>query len=196
MIFKGDSSRIFTRDVLHVSGEFDGEELHILVNHWPSRRGGEEASRPNRIAAARVNRVIADSIIALNPAAKILIMGDLNDDPTNVSVRGTLRAKSRKKSTKESDFYNPMSDLYRRGVGSNAYRDNWSLFDQIIISHGLLNADNGYAFHKANVFNRRFLLQKKGKYKDYPFRTFSGNSYIGGYSDHFPVYVYLIKEND
>jgi hypothetical protein len=87
-----------------------------------------------------------------------------------------------------------MYDFYRRGIGSNAYRDNWSLFDQLIISEGLLIDDKGYHYFKANVFNKRFLIQRSGRYKDYPFRTFSGNTYQGGYSDHFPVYMYLIKK--
>jgi hypothetical protein len=121
-------------------------------------------------------------------------MGDLNDDPTNISIKNGLKAARKKRTAKITGLYNPMYDFYRRGIGSNAYRDNWSLFDQIIISEGLLNDKNGYHFFKANVFNKRFLIQKTGQYKDYPFRTFSGNSFQGGYSDHFPVYMYLIKE--
>jgi hypothetical protein len=184
----------YTRDVLLVSGLLDGEEVHILVNHWPSRRGGEQASAPNRLKAAIVNRKIVDSLMLIDPDAKIIIMGDLNDDPTNISVKNGLRAARKKRGAKTTGLYNPMYDFYRRGIGSNAYRDNWSLFDQLIISEGLLNDDKGYHYFKANVFNKRFLIQRSGRYKDYPFRTFSGNTYQGGYSDHFPVYMYLIKK--
>lgn len=184
----------YTRDVLLVSGLLDAEEVHILVNHWPSRRGGEQASAPKRLKAAIVNRKIVDSLMLIDPDAKIIIMGDLNDDPTNISVKNGLRAARKKRGAKTTGLYNPMYDFYRRGIGSNAYRDNWSLFDQLIISEGLLNDDEGYHYFKANVFNKRFLIQRSGRYKDYPFRTFSGNTYQGGYSDHFPVYMYLIKK--
>ena len=191
---KYDGKKGYTRDVLLVTGLMDGEEMHILVNHWPSRRGGEQASAPKRLKAAKVNRQIVDSLFAINPDSKIVIMGDLNDDPTNISVKNGLRAARKKRSAKTTGLYNPMYDFYRRGIGSNAYRDNWSLFDQIIVSEGLLNDEDGYYFFKANVFNKRFLIQRSGRYKDYPFRTFSGNTYQGGYSDHFPVYMYLIKK--
>jgi hypothetical protein len=84
--------------------------------------------------------------------------------------------------------------MYRRGLGSNAYQDTWSLFDQIVISEGLTKRDLGYHFFAAHVFNKQFLVQTAGQYKGYPFRTFAGDNYQGGYSDHFPSYIYLIRE--
>lgn len=185
----------FSRDQLLVSGEFDGQLIHIIVNHWPSRRGGEKRSRPLRIAAADLTRSIADSILALDKNAKIIIMGDLNDDPINESVKKHLRTVKEKTEVVDSVFYNPMENLHKKGIGSLAYRDAWNLFDQIIVSPGLVNDKNkGYVFHKAVIFNKKFLLQTDGQYKGYPLRTYVGNTYMGGYSDHFPTYILIVKE--
>ncbi|MCB0804365.1 MAG: endonuclease/exonuclease/phosphatase family protein [Bacteroidales bacterium] len=183
-----------TRDQLVVSGLLNGEMIHVVVNHWPSRSGGEKRSRPKRNAAGKLSRMIVDSLLTLDSNAKIMVMGDLNDDPVNPSVKEFLRASGSRKSLQDGDLYNPMYDLYRAGIGSLAYRDTWNLFDQIILSQGLLSEDRTqFSFYKAVVFNKNFLLQKEGSFAGYPFRTFVGDSYMGGYSDHFPVYVLLIR---
>lgn len=191
----GDNKRT-TRDILHVEGIFDGEPLHVLVNHWPSRRGGEKKSAWKRNKAAKMCRTVIDSLEAITPNVKVIVMGDLNDDPTSESVRSHLRAVSNKDDLRKSRFlYNPYEDIYRRGLGSNAYRDAWSLFDQIIVTESLAKeSDNGYYFHKGQVFNKKFLIQRSGQYKGYPLRTFSFDKYQGGYSDHFPSFIYLIKK--
>lgn len=190
------TEKIFTREALYVKGLLDGEEIHIMVNHWPSRRGGETKTSAWREAGAQVCKNIVDSLTQVDPKARIVIMGDLNDNPTNPSVKKVLNAKANKKEVGEGGLYNTVANYYHRGIGSNAWRDTWSLFDQIIISEGLLNPDDGaYYFHKAYVFNKKYLRQKKGHFKGYPFRSFSGDEYIGGYSDHFPVYIHLIKEH-
>ena len=194
-IYNDDGSPRVTRDILLVSGNFDGEPMHVLVNHWPSRRGGESATQPYRNAGAKICREIADSLMQSNPYAKVLILGDLNDDPTSPSVKKVLDAKRYTDKTPKKGFFNPMYDLFKRGFGSNAYRDAWSLFDQIILSQGLLSKKaGGYRYHKAVVHNKKYLIQKTGRFQGYPFRTFSFGNYIGGYSDHLPVYVYLLKE--
>jgi hypothetical protein len=190
-----NGEREYTRDILYVKGLLDGDTIHVMVNHWPSRRGGEEASAYKRNKGAEICRTVHDSICGLNPAAKVFIMGDLNDDPTNNSIKFFLKAKGKEADVKKGDLFNPFEDYYRRGIGSNAYRDSWSLFDQIIISSAVLkNKDDGYKYQKAFVFNKEFLIQTFGQYKGYPFRTFSGNTYQGGYSDHFPSYVVLSKK--
>jgi len=195
MLFNGNGERDFTRDVLLVSGIFDGEPLHIMVNHWPSRSGGEKASQHKRAAAAKVCKSLADSILQIDPYAKIMIMGDLNDDPNSPSVKNVLQTKYDARKTKKGELFNPWQDIHRRGFGTSAYRDSWNLFDQIILSKGLIsNKTEGYHFYKANIFNKKYLIQSKGRYKGYPHRTFSGDNYIHGYSDHFPVYVYLLKK--
>lgn len=194
-----DNQKVYTRDQLLVSGYLDGELIHLIVNHWPSRRGGEAASRPNREKAAYQNIKIIKQVREQDPGAKILIMGDFNDDPTNASFKKVLKTKSRKKNVNDGDLFNPYEDMFRRGFNTLKYRDKINLFDQILFTSPLL--DNGekdfstYKMYKAMVFNKRFLTTKKGKYKGYPFRSFSNGGYSGGYSDHYPVYIYLIKEN-
>ena len=187
--------RVATRDQLLVSGELEGDLIHIIVNHWPSRRGGEARSRPKRVAAAKLNKRIVDSLQTLDPYAKVLIMGDLNDDPTNPSVKAVLKAKRKRKKVGLKGLYNPFENFYRDGLGTTAYRDNWSLFDQIIISKPLLEKDySTFRYYKAGIFNKNYLITTKGKYKGYPFRSWSNNEFSNGFSDHFPVYLYLIKE--
>ena len=194
MIYQDDSTRIYTRDILFVSGLYDGEPMHILVNHWPSRRGGESATQPLRNAGAMVCKQIVDSLTAASPTAKVLIMGDLNDDPVSPSVKQVLNAKRDKGQVRPGGLFNPMYDYYKKGIGTLAYRDAWSLFDQIILSHGLVDPKaGGFQYYQTKIHNRPYLIQQSGHFRGYPFRTFAGNQYLGGYSDDFPVYVVLIK---
>lgn len=187
--------RVYTRDQLLVSGNLDGERIHVIVNHWPSRRGGEEKSRPRRIAAAKLSKRLVDSLQIIDPYAKVLIMGDLNDNPTNASIKKTLNAKKNKKEVSLKGIYNPMESFYKNGIGTNAYRDNWSLFDQIMITKPLLDKDyTSYRFYKAGIFNKNYVLHNDGKYKGYPYRSFSNGNFTNGFSDHLPVYVFLIKK--
>ncbi|GGD20043.1 endonuclease/exonuclease/phosphatase family protein [Hyunsoonleella pacifica] len=190
-----DGTRITTRDQLVVSGQLEDETIHIIVNHWPSRRGGEARSRPKRIAAAKLNRRIVDSLQNKDPYGKIIIMGDLNDNPNNPSIKDALQTERKRKKVRFKGLYNPYENYYRDGLGTTAYRDNWSLFDQIIISKPLLEKDyTSFRYYKAGIFNKNYLITSNGKYKGYPFRSWSNGSFSNGYSDHFPVYMYLIKE--
>jgi len=192
----GDTS-FRTRDQLVVTGILDEEEIHVIVNHWPSRSGGEKKSRPKRNAAADLSRHIVDSLFTLNKEAKIFVMGDFNDDPINPSVKDHLRTKGKENDLEEGDLFNPYFKLYRDGIGTLAYRDTWNLFDMVIISQSLLGEDkSNYKFYKAKVFNKNYLKQKDGAYAGYPWRTFAGGVYKAGYSDHFAAYIYLIKEID
>jgi len=194
-VTKADDPDYANRDQLLVSGLFDGEEMHFIVLHWPSRRGGEKRSSPLREAAADTTRYIVDSILALNPNAKIICMGDLNDDPINPSVKKHLNTTGKKEDAKDGILFNPMYNIYKKGIGSLAYRDKWNLFDQIIMSPGFLDKESdGYIHYKTFVFNKPFLMQKEGKFKGYQFRTYVGDTYMGGYSDHFPVYIFVVKE--
>ena len=189
--------RDYTRDQLVVSGFLDGEEMHFIVNHWPSRSGGEARSKPNRIEAARLNKRIIDSISVLSPKAKIISMGDLNDDPIDDSLKKILKTKGKVADLENSDLYNPMEILYKKGIGSLAYRDRWNLFDQIYFTANIVQElPDQYRFWKAGVYSPSYLIDKKGQYKGYPLRTYAGGNYIGGYSDHFPVYIHLIKAVD
>lgn len=183
-----------TRDVLYVTGLLCGDTVHVLVNHWPSRRGGEAASAPRRAAAAGVGRHVIDSLMAINPDTKVIIMGDLNDDPVDASVTKVLGANGDRKKVSRSGLFNPFTKFYKEGIGTLGYNDSWNLFDQIMISGGFLNEkSNGWQYHKAEVFNREFLKNKFGQYKGYPHRSFVGTTWMNGYSDHFPTLVYLVK---
>ena len=186
------SNRRPTRDQLVVSGLIDGELIHLIVNHWPSR-GADETKR---IAAAKVNNKIIDSLRGVYKNPKIITMGDFNDDPFDKSIKKVLGAKKDRKDVEKKDMYNPFETiLVDQGIGTNAYRDKWQLFDQIIISKSFLKKDyEDYQFYRAGVFNKSFLINKKGKYKGYPFRSFSFGSFTDGFSDHLPPYIFLIKE--
>lgn len=184
-----------TRDQLVVTGSFAGEPMAIIVNHWPSRRGGELASRPNRIAAAKLARHISDSISKANPATKIVVMGDLNDDPPNESVKKHLNTSGDIRKMREGEYFNPMESLYKQGIGTLAWQDSWNLFDQTIINKPFLPTDfQSFQYYKAFVFNKAYLKSDFGNFKGYPFRTYSGGAYTAGYSDHFPVYMLVVKE--
>ena len=190
-----NGKRDYTRNQLLVSGKLDGEMIHLIVNHWPSRSGGEARSRSKRVAAAKLTKRIMDSLQSIDPYAKIFTMGDLNDNPTNASVKDVLKAKKDKEDVKLKGIYNPMEAMAKNGLGSNAYRDAWSLFDQILITKPLLEKDySSFRFYKAGIFDKNYLISKKGQYKGYPFRSFSNGGFTDGFSDHFPVYVYVIKE--
>ena len=190
--------RVYTRDQLLVKGKLDGDLIHILVNHWPSRSGGEAKSRPLREKAAYQNTQIIAQIRKNDPNAKILTMGDFNDDPINSSFKKVLKTKSKKKNVGKDDIYNPYENMFRRGFNTLVYRDNINLFDMILISSPLLDKGkkdfSTYKMYKAMIFNKKFLNHKKGRFKGYPFRSFSNGVYTGGYSDHYPVYMYLIKD--
>ena len=191
----GSKDSYFTRDVLYVKGILDGDTIHVMVNHWPSRSGGEERSIPARAAAASVDKRIVDSLMAIDPKSKIVIMGDLNDDPISPSLTKTLGAKGSTKNLKPTDLYNPWVDFYKNGIGTIAYQDAWGLFDQIIISQAWLDKEQaGYRFYKATIFNKEFLVQQTGKFKGYPKRTWDGTTYNYGYSDHFPVFLTMLKK--
>ncbi len=184
-----------TRDQLLVSGLLMGEPFHFIVAHWPSRRGGERRSMPLRIAAADIARSIIDSLKADDPNAKIIFMGDLNDDPTNRSVKVHLNTSGDKNKMKPGQLFNPFEEFHRRGIGTLAWRDSWNLFDQIILTQSLLDDDlSSFKFHRAEVFNRPFLRQTSGRFQGYPWRSHGGGVYLGGYSDNFPTYVFLIRE--
>ncbi len=193
-----NNRKVYTRDQLLVSGYLDDELIHVIVNHWPSRSGGEAKSRPLREKAAYQNTKIIAQIREKDPNAKILTMGDFNDDPINSSFKKVLKTKSRKKDVGINDIYNPYEDLHRRGFNTLGYRDNINLFDMILISSPLLDKGekdfSSYKMFKAMIFNKRFLTTRKGQFKGYPYRSFSYGGYTGGYSDHYPVYMYLIKE--
>ena len=188
-------NRVYTRDQLLVSGNLEGDLIHLIVNHWPSRSGGEARSRPKRVAAAKLTKHLVDSLQVIDPYAKIFIMGDLNDDPTNESVRTVLQTEKDRDKVKFKGIYNPYENYFKDGLGTTAYRDAWSLFDQILLTKPLLEKDfSSFRLYKSGIYNKNYLIDKSGTYKGYPKRSWSYGGFTDGFSDHFPVYVYVVKE--
>lgn len=184
LISNGNGNRDYTRDILYVHGQLHKEEIHVFVNHWPSRRDGADETEYKRIKAAETVLQKIESLGGND--LNCIIMGDFNDDPNSVSIEHLMES---------GRFINPMQQLLSPVSGSANYKGEWSLFDQIILSHSFLNYEVGtHSYKKARVFAPKFLKEWKGKYKGNPFRTFVGKKYLGGYSDHFPVYV-VLKEN-
>lgn len=193
----GSKDAFYTRDVLYVKGVLLTDTVHVFVNHWPSRRGGEERSAPARAAAAMVAKTRIDSLTNIDPKVKVILMGDLNDDPISPSVTKVLKAKGKTDDVTAPEMFNPWVDFYKRGIGTLAYQDSWGLFDQIILSSGWLSKEQkGLFYHKAYIFNREFMVQKTGKFRGYAKRTFDGSTYNYGYSDHFPTYISLLRRVD
>lgn len=189
--------RDHTRDQLAVSGTLDRETIHIVVNHWPSRSGGEKASSYKRENAARLNLKIIDSLQKIDPYAGIINMGDFNDDPIDKSISNLLCAKAKKDQVEFKGLYNPFVSIAKTGVGTSAYRDQWNLFDQIMVSKPLIEKDPAkFTFYRAYVFIEPFVVTPSGAYKNYPFRSFGSSGFTGGFSDHFPVYILLTKQTD
>lgn len=182
-----------TRDQMCVVGLLGGKRVGVIVNHWPSRRGGEK-SVASRVAAANLTRHIADSLLAIDPTMGIIIMGDLNDDPSDKSCAITLGAVKKADMCKPGGLYNPFWRMLEKGIGSYIYRGGWDLFDQIIVNYNLVSGDAGLKFYDAKVLNFEFLKQPDGQYKGYPWRTFASGAWSGGYSDHFPTEIFLIQE--
>jgi len=187
-----DGERVYTRDQLLVTGKLLGQEVNVIVNHWPSRYGGEERSRPSRKAAAELTRSIVDSLVNINNNANVIVMGDLNDDPHNVSVKDVLKAVG-KNDMDASSLYNPYADKHLAGEGTLCYRGTWNMFDQIIMTPNMLSDSNKLKYSGAFINDSEALRVQEGNYKGYPFRTYVGNRYDGGYSDHFPVYIVVEK---
>ncbi len=181
-----------TRDVLLVKGIVGGRDtLYIMVNHWPSRRNGTTESEQRRIVAANFIKHIEDSLQKENPNAQVLAMGDLNDEPTDESLRGITHAADQ---TRQDGFVNMMWSLKKNGDGTHYYKGEKSMFDQILVSPSLLRK-RGYYTEESNarIFRPDWVMGEvyKGDPPS-PMRTFAGSRYLGGYSDHLAVYIDLV----
>ncbi|WP_298901350.1 endonuclease/exonuclease/phosphatase family protein [uncultured Psychroserpens sp.] len=173
----------YTRDILLVSGVLHSEKVHCIVNHWPSRREGEKESMHKRLKAAQKVVEVIDTIKEEDPNAKLLVMGDFNDNPSNESIKFL---------SEKGALYNPMETMLSYSRGSLNHKFKWNLFDQILFSTNFFEIQKDkLRFDEANIFDEKFLTEYKGKFKGQPFRTYVGKKYKGGYSDHFPVYIQL-----
>ena len=192
-LFDKNGLRDYTRDQLIVEGYFYNEKIYFIVNHWPTRRGGQIASEPNRIKSGLLNKRIIDSIKEIDINSKIINMGDFNDDPKDKSVKLALKTSNSKTKIKSGQLYNPMEILHKKGFGSYKYRGKWNMLDQFLISESLLR-DGNLKFLKSGVFNKKYLINPSGKYKGYPFKSFAQGKFLNGYSDHLPIFLILAKE--
>ena len=170
-----------TRDILLVKGQLQQQWVYILVNHWPSRRGGSSLAKKNRIWAATTCKRIMDSIQKVDPNAYWIVMGDFNDNPTN-------------KSLKTLGLDNPFLLLFKQGQGTLAFRDSWNLFDQILLSRNWQTNQSALTHYKPIIYKTPDMIETQGKFTGYPKRTWNGDQFRGGYSDHFPVAL-IFKPN-
>jgi len=190
----GVSGKSITRDVLHVYGILSGDTVDIFVNHWPSRRGGEDESVPKRAIAAKVVKDAADKEMNHHPGAEVIIMGDFNDNPTDNSIVNILGARGEQNDVPASGLYDPFINIFKEGKGTEEYRHSWNLFDQVIISGAFLHSKNGKLhYDKAEIYKPDFIIDHYKGHEGEPHRSFVGTHWINGYSDHFPVILYLSR---
>ena len=189
----------YVRDVLCVSGELvTGDTLDVLVCHLPSRLNGRKSARLRQRVVTHMCSAI-DSLCSMRAMPHIVVMGDFNDDATDDSLVEVMGAKGDVKELEPGDFFNPYNEMLRAGLGTLAYQDEWNLFDNICVTENLVNAEKGKLHiikgkkFYGNIFTRPYMLQLEGQYKNYPLRTFVSNNFQDGYSDHFPVYIYIGK---
>ncbi len=194
-----DGSRT-TRDILHVTGRvINGQMLDVFICHFPSRSEGIKKTAPYRIACARLLRQKTDSLFRVRKRANIIIMGDFNDYPYDISLKDTLAATGLKGELSQKYLYNLFYDRSlskEKKEGTYKYRGKWNYLDQIIVSGALLQTSGGISLREnsAYIYSAEFLLEKDNdKYGGLkPFRTYSGWRYLSGYSDHLPVYIDLL----
>ena len=188
-----------TRDILMVRGTIAGEMFAFFVAHLPSRVGGKGSDLRSRGGEILYRESMA--LMEQFPGIKIVTMGDMNDNPTDDSMAIWHRGKEKPEDVTPTDFFCPYITMLKDGFGSLAYQGVWSIYDLELVNYNLLNAPegtlklqpigkNGYYGH---IFKRPFMTNQKGPYKGYPYRTFSGGSFIGGYSDHYPTFIVVGK---
>ncbi|MFC2103171.1 endonuclease/exonuclease/phosphatase family protein [Bacteroidota bacterium] len=193
-----------TRPIVNVKLLYNqSDTLSVYLNHWPSRSGGSEKSEPNRISAATTIRNMVDEEFGKNPYAKIIVMGDFNDEPTNISVLEKLGANAficdssalGGRIFPEKQLFNTSFQAYKDGLGTYKYKDDWNMLDQIIVSGSLITGPGLYYLcNSFEVYKPYFIVTHSGKYKGAPFPTYGGPRYLGGYSDHYPVTAKFIVE--
>lgn len=183
-----------TRDILYVKGTAGEDTLHLFVNHWPSRYGGQLATAPKREHAATILRSYYDSILNVNPYAAIIAMGDFNDHPDDISMEKIMRAKKDSSEMEKGDLLNLLWQ-YEFEKGTHKYQHEWGILDQFVVTPGLISGSSGLKtpMHRAQIFDVDYLLEEEkdgvGKITN---RTYIGFKYHGGYSDHLPIFIDVI----
>ena len=188
-----------TRDILMVHGLLDGEEFAFYVAHLPSRIGGKGWDLRSR--GAEIIYEHAQKMAQEHPGIKIVVMGDMNDNPTDRSMEKIMHSKGKPSEVGKDEFFSPFMSMLKAGYGSLGYQGTWNIYDIILVNEELLNApDGGFRIRPVGkrgfygvIYKKPFMLSQKGQFKGYPFRTFSYGAFIGGYSDHLPTYIVLEK---
>ena len=184
-LFNNSGKVDYTRDILLVTGMLEGDKIHVILNHWSSRRAGTKETEHKRLAASNKVGEIISTIKSVDTHSKIIIMGDFNDEPSSFNVKRLVDG---------FQLFNPMETLRTYSRGTTTHNRQWNVFDQIFFTDSLLAPKNkSFEFELADIFDAQFLKNSKGKFKGSPFRTYVGKKYHGGYSDHFPVYITLKK---
>ena len=180
-----------TRDIVYATlCTAKGDTLHVFVNHWPSRVGGQRQSDPHRMLAATYLRQKVDSIFSRNSMANIAITGDFNDNPPDKSLSDGIKALTDTAHTKQSNLFNLSAYKMREPIGTTKYQGKWSVFDQMIVSGGLLRGTLRTDVDNCHIFKADYLFEHDNRYKGVkPFRTYIGQRYNNGFSDHLPVYL-------
>jgi predicted extracellular nuclease len=188
------------RDILYVKGIAGADTMHIYVNHWKSRYGGREATEKKRVYSARVLKNHTDSVLDENPSAKIIAIGDFNDEPLNKSLKDVLGAKSPEKVSDDYKLYNLLMEKDRKGKGTYNYQYEWFMLDNFIVSSSFLQAKEGYTIHpdSIHIYRADWVLYDNPKAgMKVPNRTYGGPNYFGGISDHLAIYgVFQLKEEN
>ena len=194
--YSPNTSRL-TRDILYFSFRINSKEIiHLFVNHWPSRYGGQLANEKNRMFVASVLKSKTDSLFALNTSSKIIIVGDFNDEPGNNSIKTILRAVKPNPPYNDAQLIN-ISNVEKNSVvqGTHKFHENWAIFDQVIVSGSILQKKGTYTLPDSyTILTSPFLFENDEKFLGLkPKRTYFGYKYIGGYSDHLPVFIDLFQ---
>lgn len=185
-----DDPEFKTRDILHVTGKIKNKTVHVFVNHWPSRIGGEDKTEAKRILAASVLKKKVDELYAADPKAQIIIMGDMNDEPANKSLMEALGAES---SDSKALLVNLMMPDDANGKGTYFYSGNWNMLDNMVVSKSVLKGKGMLVEgQKGNIFSNDWMIFTNKNGDKTPNRSYVGNKYVGGVSDHFPVYFKMI----
>ena len=194
-----DRVKFKTRDILMAHGLLDGEEFAFYVAHLPSRIGGKGWDLRSR--GAEIIYEHAMKMMKKYPGIKIVVMGDMNDNPADISMTEFMHGKEKPEQVGKNDFFSPFISMLKAGYGSLAYQGTWNIYDIILVNESLLNApDGGFKIRPVGkrgfygvIYKKNFMIQQRGQYKGTPFRTFSNGAFIGGYSDHLPTYIVLEK---
>ena len=184
-----------TRGFLTTQGVLAGDSITVIVCHWPSRFGGPAL----RIWAGEQVAAEKDSILRANPSMKVIVMGDMNDDPMDPSMAKALGARRKIADVRDGMMYNPWWQILLDGRGTLRYQGGWNLFDQIVMTPNAIDRDGTKSyetltFYKAEVQRFEYLMQDDGRFKGNPKRTHAGGVWLNGYSDHLPVVTYFVRQ--